>query len=547
MKKSATTFNTIFAIDKHQNIIQILFTLTRIFIGWHFLYEGVTKISSSWSSVGYLLESQWLFSGFFHWIAHTPGVLHMVDLFNIAGMIIIGTCLILGLFTRISALTGAFLILLYYIANPPFIGYMGESTGEGTYLIVNKQLIEMAILFTIVFLPRGFFWGIDRWIAKIKQRIEEEKEVNQLPIASSGRREMLKDLIALPFLGGFSWLLLKKRKWESFEELSLISENSRVNAISSATMHSEFAKLDQLNHKVPMGKIKDYEISRLIFGGGIVSGYAHSRDLIYVSPLIQSYNNDEKALETLKLCEAIGINTMILRVDNNTLKILKKYRKRGGNLQWIAQSRITEENITPDIDSAIENGAIGIYIQGIDCDKFVKDNKFQVLKSAVEYIRKRDQNNQIICGFAAHDIKVVIECEKQGLDLDFYMKTFNSGNYWTAGPRLINDPNWKPDPTGSIVVPEYAGTITEPGHHDNMWCNTPEQTKEFMKKVEKPWIAYKVLGAGAIPPRDGFKFAFENGADFACVGMFDFQLVENANLVYKTISEISQRERPWRG
>jgi len=547
MKTSANTFKTIFATGKNQNIIQILFTLTRIFIGWHFLYEGVTKWSSSWSSAGYLLESQWLFSGFFHWIAQTPDVLHVVDLLNIAGMILIGICLLLGLFTRISAFTGALLVLLYYIANPPFIGYMGGSTGEGNYLVVNKQLIEMAILFTVVFLPRDFFWSIDRWIVRIKQRREEEKEVNQSAFAPTGRREMLKDLMALPFLGGFSWLLLKKKKWESFEELSLISENSRVNAISSATMLTQFAKLDQLKHKVPMGKIKGYEISRLIFGGGMVSGYAHSRDLIYVSPLIQSYNNDEKVIDTLKLCEAVGINTMILRVDNNTLKILKKYRKRGGTLQWIAQCRITEENIRPDIDSAIENGAIGIYIQGMDCDKFVRDNKFGVLKSAVDYIRQKDQNNQIICGFAAHDLTVVVECEKRGLDLDFYMKTFNSGNYWTAGPRLINDPNWKPDPSGNIVVPEYAGNIMEQGHHDNMWCNTPEQTLEYMKKVEKPWIAYKVLGAGAIHPKDGFKFAFENGADFACVGMFDFQLVENTNIVYKTISDISQRERPWRG
>ena len=94
-------------------------------------------------------------------------------------------------------------------------------------------------------------------------------------------------------------------------------------------------------------------------------------------------------------------------------------------------------------------------------------------------------------------------------------------------------------------MPEYAGNIIEPGHHDNMWCNTPEQTKEFMKKVEKPWVAYKVLGAGAIPPSTGFKYAFGNGADFACVGMFDFQIVENANCACEALSESSQRDRPW--
>jgi uncharacterized membrane protein YphA (DoxX/SURF4 family) len=550
-KTSTTADTTSFAIGKNQNILIIFFTLIRIFIGWHFLYEGLIKLFSPWSSAGYLLESQWLFSDVFHWIAENSGVLSVVDMLNIAGMILIGVSLFLGLFTRISAFTGALLLLLYYIANPPFIGYMGEATGEGHYLIVNKQLIETALLFAIVFLPRDFFWSIDRWIVRLKQKREKEEgegegegEETQLAVTTSGRREMVKDLIALPILGAFSWLLIKKRKWESFEELNLISNNSRVNAISSATTKVEFTKLNQLKHKVPMGKIKGYEISRLIFGGGIVSGYAHSRDLIYVSPLIQSYNNDEKVIETFKLCEAVGINTMILRVDNNTLKIIKKYRKRGGTLQWIAQCRITEENIKPDIDAAVTNGAIGIFIQGIDSDTIIRDNNIALLFKAIDYTKK---NDKLISGVAAHDLKVIIECEKHGLDPDFYMKTFNSGNYWTAGPRLIQDNNWIPDPTGNIILPEYGGNIIEPGHKDNMWCNTPQQTLEYMKKVEKPWIAYKVLGAGAIHPSKGFKYAFGNGADFACVGMFDFQLVENANIVNETLAGISQRERPWRG
>jgi len=95
------------------------------------------------------------------------------------------------------------------------------------------------------------------------------------------------------------------------------------------------------------------------------------------------------------------------------------------------------------------------------------------------------------------------------------MKTLNSGNYWTAGPKLIADPDWQPDPK-IIVEPEYGADL-----HDNIWSVTPEQTVEYMKEVKKPWISYKVLGAGAIDPREGFRYAFNSGADFACVGMFD--------------------------
>jgi NAD(P)H-dependent flavin oxidoreductase YrpB (nitropropane dioxygenase family) len=63
--------------------------------------------------------------------------------------------------------------------------------------------------------------------------------------------------------------------------------------------------------------------------------------------------------------------------------------------------------------------------------------------------------------------------------------------------------------------------------------------------VKKPWIAFKVLAAGAFHPRDGFRFAFENGADFINVGMFDFQVVEDVNTAIDVLSSLKNRTRPW--
>ncbi|MCX7424986.1 MAG: hypothetical protein NTW96_05080 [Planctomycetia bacterium] len=80
-----------------------------------------------------------------------------------------------------------------------------------------------------------------------------------------------------------------------------------------------------------------------------------------------------------------------------------------------------------------------------------------------------------------------------------------------------------------------------------MWCADPEETAEFMKGVEKPWIAFKVMAAGAIPPQDAFRYVFENGADFSLAGMFDFEIAEDVRIASEILAGLPKRARPWRG
>jgi hypothetical protein len=58
-------------------------------------------------------------------------------------------------------------------------------------------------------------------------------------------------------------------------------------------------------------------------------------------------------------------------------------------------------------------------------------------------------------------------------------------------------------------------------------------------------MGFKVLAAGAITPQDGFNWAFENGADFICVGMFDFQVVNDVNICLDVLQNLSNRKREW--
>ena len=280
--------------------------------------------------------------------------------------------------------------------------------------------------------------------------------------------------------------------------------------------------------KVPTGKIKDVVISRIIAGGNLISGFAHARDLIYVSSWLKTYFTDEKVIETLWICEACGINTAILRTDENTIRILDKYWKRGGKIQWLAQTYPKGQDIT-NVKSAIDNGAIGAFVMGNIADQIILENRIDDMNKPVEFIRSQG----LIAGTAGHSMTVPITCAEKGIEVDFFMKTFHQNNYWSATPVDPSDP----------YLPVQGSQHNQ--SHDNLWCMGEEAVTDFFRNNTTPWIAYKVLAAGAIKPEDGIRHAFSGGADFACIGMFDFQVIENANIAYDILNTNLQREREW--
>ncbi len=250
------------------------------------------------------------------------------------------------------------------------------------------------------------------------------------------------------------------------------------------------------------GTIGKLKISRLICGGNLFSGFAHSRDLIYVSALMKQYFTPEKIMDTLEVCEQNGINTAMMRCDEHMVGVLKRYRKeRGGNIQWIAQTYPKVDNLTENIQLAVDNGAVGAFMQGGIGDGLVAGGRIDLIEKIISFVKQ----NGLVAGVGSHSLEVPKAVEKEGLEPDFYFKTFNNVGYHSQDPREIAD---------------------------------------VMKTAKKPWIAFKVLGAGVVRPRQGFELALTVGAGFLNVGMFDFQVRQDVTVIKDLLASDPARQRP---
>ena len=278
---------------------------------------------------------------------------------------------------------------------------------------------------------------------------------------------------------------------------------------------------------LPRGKIGNLEISRLILGGNLLTHYTHSRDLKYVYNLAAHYNTDEKIMDTLAAAESAGINTLSMHNPPHPMSVLKRYRKEcGGKIQWIICPTAPVESdmsrYRQQVEELVKDGAEAIYLWGVHADALVQRDRIDLIAKAVEVAKEF----RVPSGVGGHSLEVVKACEKNGVKADFYIKTFHHHNY----------------PTGPKPEQLKAAYSEFPGY----WCSQPLETAELMKTVQKPWIAFKVMAAGAIPPRDAFRYAFQNGADFVLAGMFDFEITEDVRITTETLASIGDRPRSWR-
>jgi len=508
--------------NNDSNAIKTMITLIRVAIGWHFLYEGISKLFiENWTSYNFLLNTTGFLSNFYHWLAESETLLIIVDYLNIYGLIIIGLGLFLGVFSKYLSLFGIILLALYYFAYPPF-GTSLFNPSAGHFFIINQNFIE-AIILIFFFIHKEKGYGIDSLLINIKKIIDDKKLAKENSednnVQTNSRRDALKNLATLPLLGIFGWGVLRKK-------------GTSIDVMSSATIKLKFTSLNNLKGELPKGKIGNLEISRLVAGGNLIGGWAHSRDLHYVPSLFRAYNTEKKVYETLMLAEKAGINSINIGFPSNPL--LAKYKKAtNSKIKVISQVAPDMENgdYFVNINKAVDYGVDIIQVQGNWCDWLVRDNKIDVIEKMLENIRGQGY----IAGLASHTVDALMACEEEGIIPDYYMKTMHHDNYWSAHPKE------------NRVAFEVDGErhMDHNKFHDNIFCLYPDKTIQFVERAKVPVMGFKVLAAGSIKPEDGFKWAFNNGADFICVGMFDFQIVDDVNLTIDALNSTKDRKRKW--
>jgi hypothetical protein len=317
-----------------------------------------------------------------------------------------------------------------------------------------------------------------------------------------------------------------------------IEENILAAAIqdgTAQTRQSEKPKTDIPPGALPCGKIRDVSLSRLFIGGNLIGGWAHSRDLMYASTLFKAYNTEAKVFETLELAQACGINT--IQLDPACWGPVTKYNQsRSTPIQTMVCVPLIADKAKMDeaIKRQVDLGATLVYSHGGSTDAHMMNGgDLDVIGQLVDLIKAQG----VPAGVGGHSLNMPIACEENKYDPDFYVKTFHMDRYWSATPEeRRTEYDWM-----------RGNASDHNANNDAMWCNNPEETAAFMETVDKPWVAFKVMAAGAIAPRHAFPYAYRNGADFIIAGMFDFQIESDVKTAIDSLKKADGRKRPWRG
>jgi hypothetical protein len=227
-------------------------------------------------------------------------------------------------------------------------------------------------------------------------------------------------------------------------------------------------------------------LTRLVLGGNPFGGFSHQsqeRDQAMVA-----YHTPERIRETWARAEEAGINAMVTNNESeHVVKAVRSYIASGGKLRWIAQVNCRKKNAMREaIDEVLSIGATAIYFHGMLIDDAFAAKDEAKLRDDCGYVRSKN----VPVGVAAHVPEAHLWVDELGI-ADFHaVCLFNCGSvHAKSGQRFRLG-----DMAKALAV---------------------------VRRIQKPCIAYKIMGAGRIDPRMAFEYALSSikPTDVANVGM----------------------------
>jgi len=215
--------------------------------------------------------------------------------------------------------------------------------------------------------------------------------------------------------------------------------------------------------------------TRMLIGANPFGGYSHQGKERNEEML--AYYTVERIKETWGRAEAVGLNTMVTNNESpHVIQAVQEYLEAGGALQWIAQVNTRREpNMLRAIDAVADIGCKAVYFHGQRTEDLYAEKDEKTLRAWVDHAHSRG----VPVGVAGHAPEVHMWVN--GLDVvDFHAVCFFN--------------------CGSLHA----------GKGDKFHLRDVAAAVDCIRRIDKPCIGYKIMGAGRIDPQMAFEYAFEN-------------------------------------
>jgi hypothetical protein len=243
---------------------------------------------------------------------------------------------------------------------------------------------------------------------------------------------------------------------------------------------------------MPTIRLGGLEVSRLILGSNPFFGFAHGNPQATADQM-KAFYTDERVMAVLDAAADHGVTAVWTPCYDRWIRLWNAYRRGGGKLTtWIGQPDRFEP-MKQHISACARNGGRAVCIQGECIHRAISKGQFDLVRGWLEHIK----SHGLPAGMASHYPEDILKAEERGLPAEFYHLTIGVPDAFRQADR--------------------------------------EKAIRTIREIEKPVVAFKVLGAGRFPPQEAFPFLLNRvrPKDGLCVGVFPKtrdEVAENAAL-----------------